>query len=263
MSLIIYIFRLLSIFLLTTLPFDFVGGLFFGVKGLLCGFWGGALITSLLFLNLEKTIRRQMKWIETPSAGLVRSFQWVKGSRKKPPRLYLISQCEPFLVSCREAFGSGSIFVSQGLINLLKETELREVLRYAAQRCESRELSIQSLGSTLSVFLLKLMSEEWRMLAFSGRIPQRSGFRSWVGFFRFLLAYPFLRAVLLLGGCVSPIYSGVNNFSGLDSNQLHNFKEAMRKIIAKVQNFPFIQDPEWIGLRLPAEPHSKSLIDFS
>jgi hypothetical protein len=109
----------------------------------------------------------------------------------------------PSALVVRSLLGRGRILVSQGILALLSEEELRALLGAAVIRCGDRRLPLQSACALLAVTTLSLAPREWVSMVFAGRTPrpERGKKRplSPVSALRFLAIFPIARVFMKLG----------------------------------------------------------------
>lgn len=96
----------------------------------------------------------------------------------------------------------GSIFVTQGAIHLLNDSELLEALRFADLRCQRGDLVLRSLSACLLSVLLSMFPSPWFALLFEGQEASnaKSGIRRPAGLIRFLIILPWLQIFLKISG---------------------------------------------------------------
>lgn len=140
------------------------------------GAWGG-LIFSLVFiasiaLATEKLIAQTYDAHSKIPAGLRRSLDLVlEESGRDFARILIYPNPLPNALVVRRIGGHGSILISQGLVALLSEGELRKVLKMCLARLEEPTLVFQSLNSVFAVGVLGLVPRSWFKLVFGGRLP--------------------------------------------------------------------------------------------
>lgn len=147
----------------------FILELFFACVGATIGllFWNltvafligiSLFLLSFIFNFFLESISAQLhraKPVETK--GLIRSVHWVSDETGvHSPKLFLASDPVPWVKVVRSYFNKeGSILLSQGMINLLNESELRAVIKKSLTCLQMPKLPLQSYCDTLSLIILK------------------------------------------------------------------------------------------------------------
>jgi hypothetical protein len=93
------------------------------------------------------------------------------------------------------------VILSQGLVSLLNEEELRIMVAWSLARLSERGIVFQSFCSVTAVWLLNFAPKPWVNLVFAGRALSKGEEenlhpRSFIGF---LILFPLVRFLLLLG----------------------------------------------------------------
>jgi len=157
------------------------------------GFW-----IFLMFLA-ERGIRLSIGAKEDLPAGVCRSAEMATaGNPDELPRIIVYEEAAPNAIVARSFGSRGTVFLSQGLIALLDEQELRAVIQMAKARVRSPGIVLQTFCAFLSVLLLLMAPKQWSKLFFSGRPLHRGEEQMLSPFsvFRFLLVFPATRFFL-------------------------------------------------------------------
>lgn len=212
-------FRLFLLYLLLVFPLALIGWL---IGGFTVGLATGSITTlglSVLIIRLERIFLKLFKIQEEPWAGLAHSIQWASKEMKIPQPFVFSSPC-PDAIIVRTFFSSGTLLISQGLLRLLSEEELRAVLAHCTQRCQNPNLPIQSLSLILATLTLKAAPIKLTQAFLMGNThsSRLTGF-SRFDFLKFLLTFPLAQVFILLSGSSQKI-----------TLPNENFDSAMRKI---------------------------------
>jgi hypothetical protein len=158
-----------------------------------------ALLVALLFLSfsLQTRMIAFCRAGETPSPGLSHSYRRAledSGLSLTPPELRVIPSPTLQLLVARSVGGSGLVLLSQGLLGLLSENELRAVLSRAARRASRGDTPIRSLASWIALKLLGWAPPQWLSVSFEVA-PDRAapGSLTPPSLFRFLVVLPLIR----------------------------------------------------------------------
>jgi hypothetical protein len=149
--------------LLGSISFGKIGGLI-GISIPLIWIFYSALRTELILAKLYGSSS------DIPQ-GLTRSLELVfdSNSRRPLPRLLVFRDPSPNTLIVKSLTGSGTILLSQGMIALLNEEELRAILELCIIRLDEPGIIFQSFCSTLALGILKFAPRAWSNLAFTGR----------------------------------------------------------------------------------------------
>lgn len=164
-------FWLLSIVMLVV-PIGGLGALTGGLPGAIGGAGLGLCLAAVLALRLESIIGR-MHGAHTPGpAGIGHSLERTLrdlGPGYAVPKIRVFADPSPNAFVARSWFGSGTVFLSQGLLTLLAESELRAVLRQAVLRLSSPGWTTRSFGAVLASLLLSRAPRGWVQAALGGK----------------------------------------------------------------------------------------------
>jgi hypothetical protein len=192
-------------------------GLFL-IFSIVLGLAGSCLISSrwgiygaILGLGFSTAIARfsnfLIPWIhgatqEEIFPGLQRSIDQLgqlSSSRQVVPRVLVYSEPIPQLWVIRGAFDSrGTLVVSQGLISVLREEDLRVLLSQALKKLSTIGVVFLSYNTILLLFLLKILPHGWMELLFSQKRLTRQEEQS-LNFFGLAVAsilFPFLQILI-------------------------------------------------------------------
>ena len=154
------------------IPALFIGGLFFSLKGavvaLALGFVGLGALVSFCERRLAAAYRVSFQDREKFSVDLREGLQRSLAQAvieidleysKKLPRLIVFPAPVPRAFVARSIFGSGTIFLSQGLISSLSERELRRVFIRGVLRIQQPGVFLKSFCSMLAIWVLKVIPQ--------------------------------------------------------------------------------------------------------
>ncbi len=183
------------------------GWAFDGISGaILAGMIMTAFLAGVAFFS-EWLIKRLL-WVRPPRAdlldGLHRSMERAIEERGsgRVPRMQVIAEPSANLIVARSWFGKGSVFISQGMLVLLTEEELRAILRLCLKRLEQPDLPLQSLCAVLASWMLWFAPRGWVNSLLAGRpvLPEERRFFNPLSLLRFLMFFPLAQALIRLGG---------------------------------------------------------------
>src|SRR5690606_9906586 len=106
------------------------------------------------------------------AAGLRHSL--LRSAGRREPRIRIFVDPSPNVFVARSWMGQGTLYLSQGLLHLLTEQELRDVLRESMLRLDHPALVTSSYGAVLASLMLAKAPRHWALAALSGR-PTRPG----------------------------------------------------------------------------------------
>jgi hypothetical protein len=202
MSLFIILFRAVLISLIFSFLPVLLGTALFGIVGALVGLLVAGFTMLVCAFYAERSILHAYRAKEESPKGLVRSIQLAMKDENLPtPRLSVFADPSPNILVVRSLGGKGSILMSQGLIALLNEEELRAVLSWCSFRLKQRGIVFQSFCSVLAIWILSLAPTSWVSLVFSGRTLSRDEERtlSPISAVGFLILFPIARFFFRLG----------------------------------------------------------------
>jgi hypothetical protein len=202
MQRLIILARLGAIILFLCLPPLWVGAGLFGVRGACCGVIT-ALIGMVIVASLaERSVSRAHFAGKNIPKGLSRTLAIaMEGQPGKVPHILIFADPSPNALLIRSLGGRGTILLSQGLIALLSEEELRSVLRLCVSRIREPGIVLQSFCCTLVVWALNFAPYAWVNLVFEGRELSSSDER-FLGPFSalgFLVLFPAVRFFITFG----------------------------------------------------------------
>lgn len=214
MQRLIILVRLLGISIVLSAPFVLVGTLIYPGVGSLYGLaLAGAMILGIAAFS-ERAMRRAYRANSTPPKGLQKTLQMAAGKRKQLPLISVFADPVPNALVIRSLGGNGSLLLSQGLITLLNERELRAILELCLKRLDSTGITFQSFCKILAVWSLSFSPRPWVSLVFSGRTLslKEEKLLSPVSAIGFLILFPLARFLTKLGR--SPTHEA--EFNGVD-----------------------------------------------
>jgi heat shock protein HtpX len=201
-----YLLKILMRYLHLSIVVSFIpvllGAAISGFHGMVLGLLFSWIVIVLIALTSEKILPQIFGAQSQVPAGLRRTLDCVlKGTDFKRPRILIYADSYPNALVVRAITGRGSILVSQGMIALLSDRELREVMKLCLVRLGERTLVFQSLSSIFAICVLSLIPRSWSKLAF-GRQISYSKKETELGPFStlvFLLLYPVVQFFLSVG----------------------------------------------------------------
>jgi len=180
---------------------------------------------------MEKAFSRVHRAEEESQIGLTRSLQ--RAVEKMPlnrlPSVRVFPDPSPNVLIVKGPGGPGTLLISQGLVALLKEEELRALFKLCAERSQSPGLLLQTLCSFMACRLFDLAPKDWVQLVLSGGKvkPSLRKQHGLVGFrvFVFLMILPIALIFLKIGGDTR-----VASFKNDDPERNSNLNNALQKI---------------------------------
>ena len=201
MSLWMILLRTFFIFTLFSVFPGLVGFILFGITGAALGISFSSLgLVAFAFYSEKGMPKAYHAHLET-SKGLSRSLALVGVEKQeKPPQVFIFPDPLPQLLVVRSLGGSGTLLMSQGLMVLLNEEELRAVLGRSLFHLQERGLVFQSFCSILAIWILGFAPRSWRGLIFGGRTLEGSEERNLgsISALGFLILFPVVRLLLKL-----------------------------------------------------------------
>lgn len=243
--------RLVFLALLFILPPAGIGALLpWGWKSAI----GGAGLGFGLFLwtgfSIERIVRRAVGAFRAPPQGLLRTLE--RSLERAPfpaPQLLVYEDPSPnalilrSLRSGRSWGGSGTLLVSQGLIQHLSEEELREVFKYSARLAIQPEALLRSYVAVAMCLLLRFAPDAWIKMVWAGRpgsrLRRRTDRLTPASFLEFILVLPWVRGLHRIAGGRSPrerdLEAWLKNRPELDS--------AVRKVQVQLTRWDYRPNP--------------------
>ena len=197
-------FTLLALF---CVPFIILGGVFFGKVGALAGLSLGALGVLFIAIFSESLTAHIFKGSPSIQSGSLLTLREAldAGNRRRIPDLYVYPDPIPDVLTLRSFGGKGAILLSQGLLSLVSEEELRGLLRLSDRRNFQRGAVLQGFCLFVAMILFKSAPRSWGNLLYSAestQIERGVGTRSELGPFSALISvlfFPFIRFLLKMG----------------------------------------------------------------
>jgi hypothetical protein len=176
-------------------------------------------------------------------AGLEATFaRALEGSRPGPVALKVFPDPAPNALVLRGAFSTPTLLVSEGLLSLLSEPELRAVLAECARRSRQPGCALRTLCAALSAGLLRLAPRRWARAMWQGARDDSRALT--VGsFLGFLTLFPVLTTLQRIGGRASR-----DEAAGRGEDLVLN--GAMRKLDQALRRWQTSQTPAGAALYL-------------
>jgi hypothetical protein len=156
----------LRLFLLPVVLASLFGFVIFGVRGAVGAALLMVFVIGVLSLSAEeRLIRFYSARISGNRPYLRRRDQAIERVLRrliaKPPRLFIIDSPESLLYVTRNAWGRGSIFISEGWISTQDEKDLPAWLSFAVSETQRRELVLQTLACHLADRVRRVTPKSW------------------------------------------------------------------------------------------------------
>lgn len=213
MDLLLLFFRFVLMSLICSIPGILMGLAFFGPMGGCCGLGISLLGLCCGSLWSERGVSRAHSIEPNTPQGLDRSLEVAAHSisaileiSEPLPRLLVFADPSPNALAVRSLGGRGTILLSQGLISLLNEDELREVLILCLLRLKQSSIVFQSFCAILAIWALGFAPRPWVNLVFAGKTlsTREEQLLSPVSGVGFLVFFPVARFIFNLG---KPVFS--------------------------------------------------------
>jgi hypothetical protein len=243
------IFRLLISYVLASLFLSSVTWVALGPRAfILCP----ALVlagTLAFWFSLESRLIAFCEAEEIPSPGLSHSYRRALEEAAfagPPPGLRVIPSPTLQLLIVRSLGGTGLVLVSQGVLGLLSENELRALLSRAALRTKRPDTPARSLASWIALLLLGNAPSQWLSVTYEVA-PDRAapGTLTPASVFRFLLFLPLIRffvAMSMLHPIERLIGPAAESSRGDLDSALHKIHRAIRawRLTSTPIRYPFL-----------------------
>ncbi|MEO5969393.1 MAG: hypothetical protein ABIQ95_05660 [Bdellovibrionia bacterium] len=194
--------RLLSLIVVVSFLPVLLGFAISESSGAFIGLIFSLLIIASVAMTSEKTISQIYGAHSRIPEGLEQTLNLVlEGAGSLSPRILIYSDSYPNALVVRQIGGRGSILMSQGMVALLNDMELREVMKMCLARLKERTLLFQSLSSVFAVGVFGLIPSAWSKLVFIGQTPTKSE-KTELGPFStlvFLILFPIVQFFLYAG----------------------------------------------------------------
>ena len=167
MSIKIFVGRLMVFVLVLATPFAVVGLSVGGLRGLAIS--GLLLMTSLVFaaFSSEKGLQKVYRAQPGAPSGCSRSLNRVVANLGGiAPDIHSFMDPAPQALVVRGLFSPGAILLSEGLLGILSEEELRDLLNVAIQRIRNPEMPFRTLCAWLAHLTLVIAPRAWLGLLF-------------------------------------------------------------------------------------------------
>jgi hypothetical protein len=149
---------------------------FFSTKGAIVALIIAALLFVFLLILPEWVIPRLHRaQVAERQRGLQVSYARVLESLrfKQGPQLWLFASPSPQALCARSWGGRGVILVSQGLLSVTQEEDLRRVLRTAVLECRGIGRLRSSVYALVAALLVQVAPRSWSRFAYSPRMRSR------------------------------------------------------------------------------------------
>lgn len=196
------ILRVIAVFLVIFLPFGYFSSLVFGKVGIWIGFLLSGLSIALSLCLSEFVMIQVLGKSDRNFTGLYTSLDLVvKELGGRVPRLIVFPDPIPEAFGLRSFFGRGTLLMSQGLVGLLDEKELRTVMKICVIRMRHPFVIFQGLCSVGLVLSTRLAPRSWVDLVFLKKplASIQSHRLNSLSALRFVLAFPVIRFFLIMG----------------------------------------------------------------
>ncbi len=173
--------------------------------GAAAGTLTGLLALLTISFCSERVILRKFSGTRELPMGLAKSLEYgmagLADLEELRPKLAVFPSSAPNAVVVRELGSPGTLLLSQGLLALLSEPELRSILRLCAVELRSPGIRIRSLSAVLALWVLELAPRNWVETILTGRRIPKPNSKNSLGPFSamlFLLLFPAARSFLAL-----------------------------------------------------------------
>jgi hypothetical protein len=222
--------RLVFLILAVFSPFIVVAAWLGGARA--AGIAAGAslLLGALLGLGLERRVRRVLGARRPASSGLARSLRLsVDQSPRLDPGLWVYEDPSPNVMLVRGWRAPGALFVSQGLLDLLTEEELRQVLAYCVSEGKRFETFLKSYAAGVLSLMMRAAPRGWVAVLWGRSSWNGQWIRETLSPFSFLfltMVLPLARGIYRLAGGRERGWARASRFA----ESSFDFAAALRKI---------------------------------
>jgi Zn-dependent protease with chaperone function len=135
--------------------------------------------------------------------------------------------------------GNGLVLISQGLLGLLSEPELRAVLARGARRARRPDTPIRSMSSWFALKLLGHAPSQWLSVSYEVA-PDRAGPGSLTprSLFAFLLVLPLIRFFLAMS-----LLDSIERLTSADSAPSEDLNSALHKVRRAIETWRLTATP--------------------
>ncbi len=153
-------------------PFVLFGYFSFGIPGAVFGLASVVIGLTTIALNLEKIVSRAHHAHSLIPPGITRSLELAsQGLCSQLPIIRVFEDPTPTALVVRSLGKPGTLLLSRGLIVLLNEKELRNVIQVGILRLQTPGIIFCSFCSTFSMCLLAIAPKPWVKLLFMTKKP--------------------------------------------------------------------------------------------
>jgi hypothetical protein len=193
-----YLGRLILFSLAFALPPAVIGMTLAQLPGLLAAEILAALAMVFSLFRAEPALIRAFRAQEPATPGIHRSLERVIESLGGvAPEILVFGDTAAQALTVRSPFSHGTILVSEGLLGVLTEAELRQLLTASVNRLRARGMVFRSMCAWWAQLALWIAPRPWVELAF-GKVEWHEALRP-AAALRFLTSYSIARFFARLG----------------------------------------------------------------
>lgn len=236
-----------TVFLLTalTLLLVFLGGTLGGQQGMQVAFMFACLMNLGAYWFSDKLVLAMYRAQPLEESEAPAVYRIVRGLAEKSgipmPRVYLIPSATP------NAFATGRnpkhavVAVTQGILGLLNEEELRGVLGHELAHVKNRDILIASIAATIAGAISMLSSmARWTLMFSGGRRDDRQGNSNPLVLLVMAIVAPIAALLIQLAVSRAREFQADEGGSHLTGNPLA-LASALRKLEAGIRRVPMLE----------------------